>query len=100
MKNKGWSEEIVNREAVNILVMFLKQEFSHITPTAIELWNDKKFIERRIDEQWFYLADLCMRYDSGYGSLSKNRADELGESARFLYRKFENRLKELNGDVA
>ena len=42
-----------------------------ITPTAQELWNDKKFIEKRYWEQSRYMNIAAYRYD--IGEINENR---------------------------
>jgi len=66
-----------------------------MTLTAIELWNDKKFIEKRIREQREYLDQLeDRRFDLPL--MSTERFLELHYSAWDVEIKFINRLKELN----
>ncbi len=62
------------------------------TPTAIELWNDKKFIEKRIKEQEDYL------WESNYNPYVKNQDDYIVSALSQLVM-LKSRLKELNGDV-
>lgn len=63
-----------------------------MTPTAIELWNDKKFIEKRIKEQGEYLVRLGIDHEKR----PLYRINELAGHARFILDRFEARLKELN----
>lgn len=62
-----------------------------ITPTAIELWSDRRFIERRIREQYEYLVNLGIDHEKR----SLYRINELASHARFILDKFEVRLREL-----
>lgn len=59
------------------------------TPTAIELWNDKAFLEKRYEEQMQYLKELRKR------EISKKRFDELRESALSIGIRIVDRLHEL-----
>lgn len=70
-----------------------KTKFMTWTPTAIELWNDKKFIEKRIEEQQSYIQLLTVR--RMVGELSLERFTELVKFAQLIWRKFEQRLIEL-----
>lgn len=65
------------------------------TPTAIELWDDKKFIEKRIKEQGKYKYELEKRFD-----IPQERKAELNIYCKLIYDRFVKRLKELNSDVA
>jgi hypothetical protein len=64
-----------------------------ITPTAIELWGDRRFIERRIREQYEYLNRLLVRFRSNL--ITYDRYLELQGSAIELVLSLENRLREL-----
>ncbi len=52
------SEAIIKVNGVAIGKMQTVSLWTWIAPTAIELWNDKKFIEKRIEEQEQYLIRL------------------------------------------
>lgn len=65
-------------------------QFRQMTPTAIELWNDKKFLEKRIDEQWDYLTKLMFNNE-----LSDRRKTELYWSAHSVVQRFKKRLEEI-----
>lgn len=65
-----------------------------MTPTAIELWNDKRFIQKRKNEQIIYLFELQKRIWGHH--ISEERYELLLPSAESQLKKFENRLKELN----
>lgn len=71
-----------------------------MTPTAIELWNDKKFVERRIREQWDYQTDIALRWKERPTVEGYLRYRELLVSSDTILIRFQNRLKELNGLVA
>lgn len=60
---------------------------------AKELWNDKEFIKKRIDEQIGYVWDLHEKDDLD-NSLRTERLD----SAITVYWKFKNRFKELQNE--
>lgn len=63
------------------------------------LWNDLKWIERRIREQDNYISDLIIRYIPDFG-LMKARYWELKDHAEFIRSKFEKRRKELNQSIS
>lgn len=69
-------------------------------PTAIELWNDKKFVERRIREQWDYQTDIALKWKERPTVERYLRYRELLVSSDTILIRFQNRLKELNGLVA
>lgn len=87
----------VTKEDVN----FMEKFWQGWTPTAIELWNDKKFIEKRIEEQISYGINLWRRWNCGDG-VDDKRYSELWGYAVFILEKFEKRLEELelNSGVA
>lgn len=64
-----------------------------VTLMAIELWNDRGFIVKRIKEQGRYKQNLEKRFKNG--ELSLERKNELDESCHFVYRKLVRRLAEL-----
>lgn len=64
-----------------------------ITPTAIELWSDKRFIERRVREQDEYLDRLVVRFRSNL--ITHDRYLELQSSAIESAIRFRDRLREL-----
>lgn len=84
---------------VKIMRDFIDSEIGGWTPTAIELWCDKEFIKRRIEEQKAYLANLAFGFVT-YGKPNVERRDELYKSAYDVCERFHNRLKELNSGVA
>lgn len=71
-----------------------------MTPTAIELWNDKRFIEKRIEEQYVYAALLLSEQMSDRCIRTRERYDELTRVAQIILERFQNRLKELNSALA
>lgn len=67
-----------------------------MTPTAIELWNDNKFIEKRIDEQGDYIFLLSSEQFSDRCTRPYERYRELMDCAKVIQFKLEERLQELN----
>ncbi len=67
------------------------------TLTAIDLWNDKNFIEKRIKEQEIYLTEILWKQECGL--ISKYRYFELRENAVDVLDRFEQRLKELRNEI-
>lgn len=63
-----------------------------VTITGQELWNDKKFLEKRIVEQWNYLSLKLVNWKEG------DEEDEYIKSARLILTRFQNRLIQLRGD--
>ena len=87
-----------NKALINKLIDYLVKSYEGWTPTAIELWNDKKFIEKRIREQMEYESIISWKEDSGEMNIERYR--EIMPSIIFQYDKFVKRLKELNSSVA
>ncbi len=82
-----------------ILDMWIKENW---TPTAIELWNDKKFIEKRIKEQDTYLFRLMNLTGGGYhcgtfwlGKYATERHKELFDSAIEVKNKLNSQLAQM-----
>lgn len=103
---KNWPKEInwpidglYQAQVVRSFVDKMHMELTW-TPTAIELWNDKKFIEKRIEEQYFYAATLTSEQLSDRCTRSPERFDELIKAAQVVLERFQDRLKELNSDVS
>lgn len=63
------------------------------TPGTVALWNDRKFIEKRIAEQFSYITEL---YQKRRNELTEERTEELGGCAHVILYNFMKRLKELN----
>jgi len=59
-----------------------------------DLWNDKKFLQKRISEQIKYLADLHLK--SLDNKVNEEIYYKLQESAVFQLKRYETRWKELN----
>jgi len=65
-----------------------------MTQTAIDLWNDKAFLKRRIREQTIYLAELQKRFPV-LNEMTVDRKMELFETAFVIKRNLEKRLTQL-----
>lgn len=60
----------------------------------MNLWNDKNFCQRRINEQYDYLDDLVDKYEEE--KITNDRFMELRDTAIFVLRKFQDRWQYLN----
>lgn len=85
-----------NAQENKINVEESKRKLIAMTPTATELWNDKGFIEKRMEEQHDYIVLLSSEQRSDRCTRSKERYDELVEAADFQYKRFRKKLKELH----
>lgn len=72
--------------------------FPDWTTTAIELWNDKEFIEKRINEQETYIQIQELKFFAG--TISSERFRETVVIAFKVGNRFADRLKELNSNIA
>lgn len=63
------------------------------TPTAIELWNSKSFLVKRMQEQSIYLDNLSLNQ-----VMSENRKSELREIAKIIGAKLVDRYCILNNN--
>lgn len=64
-----------------------------MTPTAVELWNDLKFLKKRYQEQVQYMLMYNIRKYNPNGNVE--RFNEVLRSAQFIKDNFEKRIKEL-----
>lgn len=86
---------VVNAEQTKLKVGMI----SGWTLTAIELWDDKEFLKKRIKEQTNYLVRLVgRRYE--LPPISEERFVQLRDAAYWQMNRYIKRLKELNSHVA
>ncbi len=64
-----------------------------MTKTAQQLWWDKEFIEKRIQEQRAEAGNLWKRFDQG---LSKERMIELRDSVYYILKRLNRQLEKIN----
>ena len=67
-----------------------------MTKTALELWNDKGFIQKRIKEQKEYIRKRFPNVEAFLYADKEER--EYVRVAEFQLQKFEKRLRELNSN--
>ncbi len=64
-----------------------------MSETALELWNNIEFLDKRTDEQHEYIVGVIEKQKRG--EIGEERSRELIECADFIYKKFRQRIKEL-----